>query len=515
MVLARLRSLATFLAVAASSIASFVVPSVAHADDVLVFQRWTNDLGQADQAGAEAASVLTDLGHQVTLVSEAAAVLPADLTLFDAVWVVNLAPLTGFEETALAQFALAGGGLLITGERACCESLNGSMQGVLNLALIDNIQVGGLGEGGDAFDFSATAPAQIASSPNVLTEWTAGAAGLAGAIAAENVVATNAAGGVGMAAWLPEDLDEGSGCVTLLMDLTWWLPQQVPPEQRESVAANLQTFLLGCGDSDGDGISDAYEGTIATDPNDPDSDGDGLCDGWGTVTGTCVAGEGGGSNEDWDGDGTIDALDADDDGDGLSTADELAYEMQYPDIDGDDNPVYNDLDSDDDLFVDSLEGELDNDGDGIPAFLDEDEYPEPCRSDAECGEADSGIVCNDTTGYCQAGCRGEGGNGCPAGATCTSTDATIGECMTEGQGGAGPGGAGGRGEGAGSGSVGAGGGSGTSGLGASGSGGSPGSGATESDGGCGCKLAASGRDAASLAWLGVLGALFGLRRRRR
>ncbi|MRG97228.1 MopE-related protein [Polyangium spumosum] len=52
---------------------------------------------------------------------------------------------------------------------------------------------------------------------------------------------------------------------------------------------------------------------------------------------------------------------------------------------------------------------------------------EPCLADAQCGHPVSGIVCE--AGACVPGCRGESGNGCPYGELCTSTDASIGECV--------------------------------------------------------------------------------------
>jgi hypothetical protein len=51
-----------------------------------------------------------------------------------------------------------------------------------------------------------------------------------------------------------------------------------------------------------------------------------------------------------------------------------------------------------------------------------------CASDSDCGGLASGEVCNPATSTCQPGCRGEGGNGCPANQTCTSADGTIGVC---------------------------------------------------------------------------------------
>jgi uncharacterized repeat protein (TIGR01451 family)/MYXO-CTERM domain-containing protein len=52
-----------------------------------------------------------------------------------------------------------------------------------------------------------------------------------------------------------------------------------------------------------------------------------------------------------------------------------------------------------------------------------------CAKDADCGGPTSGTVCDAATSQCKPGCRGSGGNGCPTGDTCTSTDGTIGTCV--------------------------------------------------------------------------------------
>jgi hypothetical protein len=53
-----------------------------------------------------------------------------------------------------------------------------------------------------------------------------------------------------------------------------------------------------------------------------------------------------------------------------------------------------------------------------------------CTEDADCGGPKSGTVCDAAADACIPGCRGTGGNGClPHGQTCTSTDTTIGACV--------------------------------------------------------------------------------------
>ncbi len=50
-----------------------------------------------------------------------------------------------------------------------------------------------------------------------------------------------------------------------------------------------------------------------------------------------------------------------------------------------------------------------------------------CSTDTDCGAATSGLVCN--AGTCAVGCRGTGGNACPAGDLCTSTTSALGACQ--------------------------------------------------------------------------------------
>ncbi|HVU02668.1 MAG TPA: L-type lectin-domain containing protein [Polyangiaceae bacterium] len=51
-----------------------------------------------------------------------------------------------------------------------------------------------------------------------------------------------------------------------------------------------------------------------------------------------------------------------------------------------------------------------------------------CGTDVDCGGVTSGRVCADGTHACTDGCRGTSGNGCPSGATCSSTTAAVGTC---------------------------------------------------------------------------------------
>jgi hypothetical protein len=124
-------------------------------------------------------------------------------------------------------------------------------------------------------------------------------------------------------------------------------------------------------DSDGDGASDAMEGTLDTDDDavpdfldstatPKDSDRDGVAD-----VRECELPLLG--CPDVDGDGMPDYLDDDDDGDGLLTPAESG------DSDGDGTPDYLDDDDDGDGLLTRSEGRTDSDEDGLSDYLDADD----------------------------------------------------------------------------------------------------------------------------------------------
>jgi MYXO-CTERM domain-containing protein len=105
----------------------------------------------------------------------------------------------------------------------------------------------------------------------------------------------------------------------------------------------------GCySDRDFDGVPDATEITLGTNPANPDSDGDGIRDN--VELSATGSGVGPFTKVDTDGDGTIDALDLDSDGDGHGDSIETAI-----DSDGDGTGNWRDLDSDNDCRLDKDE----------------------------------------------------------------------------------------------------------------------------------------------------------------
>ena len=246
---------------------------------------------------------------------------------------------------------------------------------------------------------------------------------------------------------------------------------------------------VGILDTDGDGLSDALEIAIGTDPNDADTDDDGVIDGLEANP-----------TSDTDGDGLINALDPDSDDDGLFDGTEMGLDCSNPDTDlaagtcipdGDGGATTTsplDPDTDHGSVLDGVE-DANHNGVIDPGETDPNDPSDDieCQVDADCGGLSSGSVCDDQHA-CIDGCRGEGGNGCPDGEVCTSTDATIGECV------AGTGGSGGTG----------------------GAAPQP-QGASVEGGGCGCRLPAGDEREGGYGYLAALalGAAFSLRRRRR
>ncbi|AUX38712.1 cell surface SD repeat-containing protein [Sorangium cellulosum] len=164
------------------------------------------------------------------------------------------------------------------------------------------------------------------------------------------------------------------------------------------------------GDRDGDGLSNTEETELGTDPDDADSDDDGAIDGEEIRPGS-----------DTDEDGKINALDPDSDGDGLFDGTELGKDCSNPATDTAERTCVPDADegdtTTDPIKADTdgggaIDGEEDANHDGA---VDEgerdpldpsDDQPVACEQDSDCG---AGMVCDQETKQCVAGCRDAAG----------------------------------------------------------------------------------------------------------
>lgn len=162
-------------------------------------------------------------------------------------------------------------------------------------------------------------------------------------------------------------------------------------------AAPIDPVPVIPGDSDGDGLNDALERALGTDPKLIDTDGDGVTD-------THEVGEDTSQPLDTDSDGTVNALDTDDDNDGLLSNTENndpnsdGNPIDAFDVDGDNILDFLDADHNDgpagdldgDGLINSVEARLgtdphntDTDGDGISDDNETDDIKNPRDTDGD------------------------------------------------------------------------------------------------------------------------------------
>ncbi len=180
---------------------------------------------------------LAGLGETVTNVAS----LPVDLGAYDVVWHVgaNVA-LTASERQRLVDFVIGGGGLHLSGEQSCCETLNDSLEAVINSLIIGGgVLVGGQGSPNGPYTFNAAATGAVTRTPNSLLAWSPVVPGaMGGSIANANVLVTAANGKILGAAWDESMMVSGRGRLSILMDADWFVSTN-----QTTVVDNLQTFL--------------------------------------------------------------------------------------------------------------------------------------------------------------------------------------------------------------------------------------------------------------------------------
>ena len=176
-------------------------------------------------ARAEAQDRLNEAGHFVTIYGA----LPADISNYDAVWHVGVA--TEFDDATrnqLAEFMKLGGGVFLSGEWDCCQTMNASVQQVVNRLVKSAasaptaIRIGGLGTAtaGTQY-FNEGAIADITSAPNELVEWRPGTTGRMSGVEDENVLTRDEEGFATGAAWGASELVSG-GQLVVVMDTDWY-----------------------------------------------------------------------------------------------------------------------------------------------------------------------------------------------------------------------------------------------------------------------------------------------------
>ena len=158
--------------------------------------------------------------------------------------------------------------------------------------------------------------------------------------------------------------------------------KSTPPRPERVTGANPAD------DRDGDGIGNARERALGTDPNTADSDGDGLTDGeerraGADPTRADTDGDGLPDAEEHDSQGLMSPTDADSDDDGLSDAEEIAAGTAPDDADSD-----GELGDNGDGLTDAREIELgtdptrfDTDGDGKPDGMEVREGSDPLKDE--------------------------------------------------------------------------------------------------------------------------------------
>ncbi|GGF56599.1 hypothetical protein [Alteromonas lipolytica] len=182
------------------------------------------------------ANKLMSLGHTVTTFGTN---INGDLSVYDSVWGISaFDPLSTSEQTVLSNYLASGGGLYLTGERPCCETLNSSLTSFVNGVLdAPTVQIGGLGDAGSVGYINPTVVGNLANLPNTVTTWSPNASGGISGVLANNVFASTATNVTNAAAWDMDDLVGDAGRLVVMMDVNWHTNGQL------DLLENIEVFL--------------------------------------------------------------------------------------------------------------------------------------------------------------------------------------------------------------------------------------------------------------------------------
>jgi hypothetical protein len=175
--------------------------------------------------------------------------LPADLSAYGSIWYVGaFNAISQTDQAKLAQFLAKGGGVYLTGERPCCQTLNSSVQSLLRSVVVggDGIVVGSSRDFLGTATFNPNALGGITSTPNVLTTWAPNGPGEITGISGANVLATSG-DGIVAGVWNEANLTGSAGRIVLMMDVDWLSDGNslaiCSAQCRQDIVANLSAFL--------------------------------------------------------------------------------------------------------------------------------------------------------------------------------------------------------------------------------------------------------------------------------
>ena len=190
--------------------------------------------------------ILEGAGYSVDVSST----LPANVCAYRAIWYVDTNPLSATDQSALVSYVEAGGGLYLTGERPCCESLDQSDTTVLNGVLLNqHVIAGGQGDVDYANLLENTNPHAIdglTTSPYNAAKWNPDAPGGMSGVPASNVVSLSSGGIPTGAAWDQKSLAGHLGRIDVQMDINW-LESGLTLDNFSStteLALNIENFLV-------------------------------------------------------------------------------------------------------------------------------------------------------------------------------------------------------------------------------------------------------------------------------
>ena len=199
---------------------------------------------------AENAKLLLEQAHyQATLKSG----LPNNLAPYGAIWYVGTNPIPTAAQASLEGFVRSGGGLYLTGERPCCETLNQSDETILDEVL--DVAPYRIGDGDDVSDstqlenfVNPNAVNGVTQLPYRLARWHPAAPGVISDLPEWNTVTYGYQGiftAPTGAAWAGSEIYRGHGNVVLMMDINWLESSWDNLGEAEQFVSDIQRFLAG------------------------------------------------------------------------------------------------------------------------------------------------------------------------------------------------------------------------------------------------------------------------------